>query len=120
MAVSEEHGQTPGGLSRRDVLRRGATAGAVVAWSAPMVMSMSGTAFAQTSGSPQPSVSSSATVSPTVSGTKLTRPGALPRTGSGVDVPKTVALGTGLVATGATVEIVRRYRGAGKTEPKHI
>jgi LPXTG-motif cell wall-anchored protein len=86
-----------------------------------MVMSMSGTAFAQTSGSPEPSVSASATVSPTVRGTKLTRPGTLPRTGSGLDVTKTAAAGAGLVATGAAaVVVVKRQRaGGGQGEPKH-
>jgi hypothetical protein len=103
--------------TRRDVLRRGATAGAVLAWTAPAVVTLSGTAWAQTEGSPRPTPS--ATVSPTVRGTKITRPDVLPRTGSGIDIGETVALGTTLVAAGAAVEVARRRKAAGKPEPKH-
>lgn len=117
MTVAEEPRESARRLSRRDVLRRGATAGAVLAWSAPAVMTMSGTAFAQTNGSPKPTPS----VSPSVQGTKTTRPGVLPRTGNGIDVGETVALGTGLIAAGAALEVVRRRRSAGNAdpEPKH-
>lgn len=118
--ADEPHG-VAGRLSRRDVLRRGATAGAVLAWTAPAVVTLSGTAWAQTEGSPKPtpSVSGTATVSPTVRGTKITQPGVLPVTGSGIDVQETVALGTSLIAAGATIEVVRRRRAAAKPEPKH-
>lgn len=119
MTVAEEPRDAARGLSRRDVLRRGATAGAVLAWTAPAVMSMSGTAFAQTNGSPKPTPS----VSPTVQGTKTTRPGVLPRTGTGIDVGETVALGATLVAAGTALEVVRRRRSAADAdadaEPKH-
>jgi hypothetical protein len=121
MSGAEQSGAAAGRLTRRDVLRRGATAGAVLAWTTPAVMTMSGTAWAQTEGSPQPtpSVSGSATVSPTVRGTKQTQPGVLPRTGSGLDIGETVALGTSLVAAGAAIEVARRRRAASQPEPKH-
>ena len=121
MSVSEEPRDAAGRLSRRDLLRRGAATGAVVAWTTPAVITMSGTAWAQTEGSPEPtpSVSASATVSPTVRGTKTTRPGVLPRTGSSIDVGETAALGGTLIAAGAAIEVARRRRAAGKPEPKH-
>jgi len=121
MPEADEQRDAAGRLSRRDMLRRGATAGAVLAWSAPAVVTLSGTAWAQTEGSPKPtpSVSGTATVSPTVRGTKIVGPGVLPRTGSGIDVAETVALGTTLVAAGAAMEVARRRKAAGKPEPKH-
>lgn len=115
MSGAEQPSAAAGRLTRRDILRRGATAGAVLVWTTPAVMTMSGTAWAQTEGSPTPSPS----VSPTVQGTKQTRPGVLPRTGSGMDIGDTVALGTTMVAAGTAIEVVRRRRAAGKPEPKH-
>jgi LPXTG-motif cell wall-anchored protein len=83
------------GLSRRDVLRRGAAVGGALVWTVPVVQSVTPSAFAAGS--------------PAVKGVKKPRPDTevegtkLPHTGADFPVAQVVAAGTALVAGGAAV-----------------
>jgi LPXTG-motif cell wall-anchored protein len=94
--------------ARRDVLKRAAVLGGSVVWATPVVQSLSGTAWAATSGS----VETEGTT-PGSKGGDASPPeslgGKLAKTGSDNAV-EVVATGAGLVAAGAAAIAVSRRR----------
>jgi LPXTG-motif cell wall-anchored protein len=99
----------PHDVSRRDVLRRAGTLGVVTVWAAPVVQSLSGTAWAAGTGSVEvegTKTPGTETSSPPVKveGTKL------PHTGASSSTETVVVTGAGLVAAGAAAVAVARRR----------
>lgn len=84
------------GLTRRDMLRRGAVVGGALVWTVPVVQSVAPSAYA--AGSPAvEGIKAERKPETQVEGTKL------PHTGADFPVAQVLAAGTALVAGGAAV-----------------
>jgi LPXTG-motif cell wall-anchored protein len=97
-----------GELDRRDVLKRAALVGGATVWVTPVIQSLSGSAWAATSGSEgvegtKTPASDTDEGGPEVLGQKI------PHTGS-ANVTELVAAGTGLVLAGAAAVTVAKHQ----------
>jgi hypothetical protein len=97
-----------GELGRRDVLKRAALVGGATVWVTPVIQSLSGPAWAATTGSTavegtKTPASDSEESGPKVLGKQI------PHTGS-ADVTELVATGTGLVIAGAAAMAVAKHQ----------
>jgi LPXTG-motif cell wall-anchored protein len=104
-----------GELDRRDVLKRAALVGGATIWVTPVIQSLSGSAWAATSGSTAVEGTKTGTKTP-ASQTEKSSPKVLghqiPHTGS-ENVAELVTTGTGLVIAGAAaVAVAKRKRGS--------
>ncbi len=96
----------PGELDRRDVLKRAALVGGATVWVTPVIQSLSGSAWAATSGSE--AVKGSKTPASDEGGTEVLGQ-KIPHTGS-ANVAELVATGTGLVLAGAAAVAVTKHQ----------
>jgi hypothetical protein len=99
---------TPRELDRRDVLKRAALVGGATVWVTPVIQSLSGSAWAATSGSTAVEGTKTPASDTDTGGTEVLGH-TIPHTGS-ANVTELVATGTGLVLAGAAAVAVTKHQ----------
>jgi hypothetical protein len=98
----------PGELDRRDVLKRAALVGGATVWVTPVIQSLSGSAWAATTGSTAVEGTKTPAAEAEKSGSKVLGH-QIPHTGS-ENVTELLATGTGLVVAGAAAVAVAKHQ----------